>query len=141
MRNQLSALSQVCTNTDKKKPAIRGHRRGKRAQKLGKKGKQGGEEGKENRLEQLQCGKKRKLIKNILDGRNITLLLLVRIRRNIRSLAYEIFDFYLLKVIPILWFRVLGLTKGAGWWHHLPILLGTLYYKTSSVLAYDASQN
>lgn len=75
--------------------------------KIWKKGEQGREQGKENRVEQLQCGKKRKLIKKSFEGRNITLLLLVKIRRNIRSLAYEILDFCLLKVIPILWSRVL----------------------------------
>lgn len=75
--------------------------------KIWKKGEQGGEQGKEKRVEQLQGSKKRKLIKKRFEERNITLLLLVKKRRNIRSLAYEILDFCLLKVIPILWSRVL----------------------------------
>lgn len=75
--------------------------------KIWKKGGQGGEQGKEKRVEQLQGSKKRKLIKKSFEERNITLLLLVKKRRNIRSLAYEILDFCLLKVIPILWSRVL----------------------------------
>lgn len=54
----------------------------------------------------LQCSKKKKLIKRSFEGRsrrNITPPLLVKIRKNIRSLAREQLDFCLSEGICTLW--------------------------------------
>lgn len=53
MRNQPSALSQVCTNTAEKKQQLEDTGRGGKNMKIWKKGEQRGREGEEKRLERL----------------------------------------------------------------------------------------
>jgi len=56
--------------------------------KTWRKGKQGRRRReREKGVKQLLCGKKRKRIKKSSEGRNVTLLLLVKIRKNSRSFA------------------------------------------------------